>query len=100
MVVETDIEMFFKTYLCKNCFNIILQFPIPQSKTVENNLSVIFLYALPLLKLHAQPIETSIISLLFGATAPIGPWPTFMKLSVSLRFSKSLTVGRTPWAGD
>jgi hypothetical protein len=25
----------------------------------------------------------------FGATAPIGPWPTSMKLSVSLRFSRS-----------
>jgi hypothetical protein len=24
----------------------------------------------------------------FGAIAPIGPWPTSMKLSVSLRFSR------------
>jgi hypothetical protein len=29
-----------------------------------------------------------------------GPWPTSMKLSVSLRFSRSWTVGRTPWVGD
>jgi hypothetical protein len=29
-----------------------------------------------------------------------GPWPTSMKLSVSLRFSRSWTVGRTPWASD
>jgi hypothetical protein len=29
-----------------------------------------------------------------------GPWPTSMKLPVSLRFSRSYTVGRTPWAGD
>jgi hypothetical protein len=29
-----------------------------------------------------------------------GPWPTFMKLSVSLRFSRSWTFDRTPWAGD
>jgi hypothetical protein len=29
-----------------------------------------------------------------------GPWPTSMKLSVSLRFSRSQTVGRTPWVGD
>jgi hypothetical protein len=29
-----------------------------------------------------------------------GPWPTSMKLSISLRFSTSYTVGRTPWAGD
>jgi hypothetical protein len=28
------------------------------------------------------------------------PWPTSMKLSVSLRFSRSWTVGRTPWVGD
>jgi hypothetical protein len=25
-----------------------------------------------------------------------GTWPTFMKLSVSLQFSRSGTVGRTP----
>jgi hypothetical protein len=30
-----------------------------------------------------------ILFFFFGATAPIGPWPTSMKLSVSLRFSKS-----------
>jgi hypothetical protein len=29
-----------------------------------------------------------------------GPWPTSMKLSVSLLFSRSWSVGRTPWAGD
>jgi hypothetical protein len=29
-----------------------------------------------------------------------GPWPTSMKLSVSLRFTRSETFGRTPWAGD
>jgi hypothetical protein len=29
-----------------------------------------------------------------------GPWPTSIKLSVSLRFSRPYTVGRTPWAGD
>jgi hypothetical protein len=29
-----------------------------------------------------------------------GPWPTSMKLSVSLQFTKSQTVGRTPWMGD
>jgi hypothetical protein len=29
-----------------------------------------------------------------------GPWPTSMKLSVSLRFSRSSTFGGTPWAGD
>jgi hypothetical protein len=29
-----------------------------------------------------------------------GPWPTFMKPSVSLRFSRSWTIGMTPWAGD
>jgi hypothetical protein len=28
------------------------------------------------------------------------PWPTSMKLSVSLRFIRSQTFGRTPWAGD
>jgi hypothetical protein len=28
------------------------------------------------------------------------PWPTSMKLFVSLRFSRSYAVGRTPWAGD
>jgi hypothetical protein len=28
------------------------------------------------------------------------PWPTSMKLSVSLRFYRSYTVGRTPWAGE
>jgi hypothetical protein len=33
--------------------------------------------------------------------SPSGPWPTSMKLSVSLRFfSQSKTVGRTPWAVD
>jgi hypothetical protein len=30
----------------------------------------------------------------------LGPWPTSMKLSVSLQFSRSWTFGRTPWAGD
>jgi hypothetical protein len=29
-----------------------------------------------------------------------GPWPTSMKLSVSLHFSRSWTFGRTPWTGD
>jgi hypothetical protein len=29
-----------------------------------------------------------------------GPWPASMKLSVSLRFTRSWTFGRTPWAGD
>jgi hypothetical protein len=29
-----------------------------------------------------------------------GPLPTSMKLSVSLRFSRSYIIGRTPWAGD
>jgi hypothetical protein len=29
-----------------------------------------------------------------------GPWPTSMKLSVSLQISRSWTFGRTPWAGD
>jgi hypothetical protein len=29
-----------------------------------------------------------------------GPWPTSMKLSVSLRFSRSWTVNRSPLAGD
>jgi hypothetical protein len=29
-----------------------------------------------------------------------GPWPTSMKLSVSLRFTRSWAVGRTSWAGD
>jgi hypothetical protein len=29
-----------------------------------------------------------------------GPWPTSMKLSVSLRFTRSETFGRTPWADD
>jgi hypothetical protein len=28
-----------------------------------------------------------------------GPWPTSMKLPVSLRFARSNTFGRTPWAG-
>jgi hypothetical protein len=28
------------------------------------------------------------------------PWPTSMKLSVSLHFARSLTVSRTPWTGD
>jgi hypothetical protein len=35
-----------------------------------------------------------------GATAQFGSCPTSMKLSVSLQFSISQTVGRTPWAGD
>jgi hypothetical protein len=29
-----------------------------------------------------------------------GPWPTSMKLSVSLQFTRSWTFGRTPWTGD
>jgi hypothetical protein len=29
-----------------------------------------------------------------------GPWPTSMELSISLRFTRSETFGRTPWAGD
>jgi hypothetical protein len=29
-----------------------------------------------------------------------GPWPTFMKQSVSHQFTRSKTFGRTPWAGD
>jgi hypothetical protein len=29
-----------------------------------------------------------------------GPWPISVKLSVLLKFSRSNTVGRTPWAGD
>jgi hypothetical protein len=29
-----------------------------------------------------------------------GPWPTSMKLSVSLQFTRSETFGRTPWAED
>jgi hypothetical protein len=29
-----------------------------------------------------------------------GLWPTSMKLSVSLQFTRFLTFGRTPWTGD
>jgi hypothetical protein len=29
-----------------------------------------------------------------------GPWPTSMKLCVSLQFTRSWTFGRTPWTGD
>jgi hypothetical protein len=36
----------------------------------------------------------------FVATTPTGAWPTSMKLSVSLRFTRSYIFGRTPWAGD
>jgi hypothetical protein len=30
----------------------------------------------------------------------LGPWPTSMKLSVSLQFTRSWTFDRTPWMGD
>jgi hypothetical protein len=29
-----------------------------------------------------------------------GPWPTSIKLSVSLQFTRAWTFGRTPWTGD
>jgi hypothetical protein len=29
-----------------------------------------------------------------------GPWPTSMKLSVSLQFTRYWPFGRTPWTGD
>jgi hypothetical protein len=29
-----------------------------------------------------------------------GPWPTSMKFSVSLQFTRSWTFGKTPWTGD
>jgi hypothetical protein len=41
-----------------------------------------------------------ISSFFLGATAQFGLWPSSMKFSVSLRFSRSWTVDRTPWAGD
>jgi hypothetical protein len=30
----------------------------------------------------------------------LGPWPTSMKFSVPLQFTRSWTIGRTPWTGD
>jgi hypothetical protein len=36
----------------------------------------------------------------FLSMPQFGPWPTSMKLSVPLQFTRSWTVGRTPWTGD
>jgi hypothetical protein len=50
----------------------------------------------------AMGIHVTILRLFFSlALLPqFGPWPAFMKLSVSLRFSRSQTVGGTSWVGD
>jgi hypothetical protein len=46
---------------------------------------------------------TTLIAVIFFPLAlqpTFGPWPTSMKLSVSLQFTGSWTFGRTPWTRD
>jgi hypothetical protein len=47
-------------------------------------------------KCHAIQIVNNPLAL----QPTFGPWPTSMKLSVSLQFTRSWTFGRTPWTGD
>jgi hypothetical protein len=68
------------------CQQILVLLPnIKLNKNVFSNFSI-FLHADIFFSLALQP--------------SFGPWPTSMKLFVSLQFTKSQTAGRTPWTGD
>jgi hypothetical protein len=54
---------------------------------------------------HAPYVKTQGLLCLGSSHPPphlpqFWPWPTSMKLSVLLQFTRSQTVGRTPWTGD
>jgi hypothetical protein len=54
-----------------------------------------------LLKSQIQQKKVENVHIFSSALQPrFGPWPTSMKLSVSLQFSRSQTSGRTPWVSD
>jgi hypothetical protein len=70
---------------------------------------LIFYYILHFSKYFFRIVQPNFRPHVFGVTLYIpplalqptyGPWPTSMKLSVSLQFTRSWTFGRTPWTGD
>jgi hypothetical protein len=44
--------------------------------------------------------DLKVFCFLLALQPQFGPWPTFMKLPVSLLFTRSYTFGRIPWASD
>jgi hypothetical protein len=79
-------ELQFLTMQTLPCFNIY-------SLNAKN-------YSLHLTEDSYQRIVTFFFFFPLALQPQFGPWPTSMKLSVSLQFTKSQTVGRTPWKGD
>jgi hypothetical protein len=73
----------------------VLFFTVIIDSTVHHSSVIIFFFA------NKNSIQLSVPSSFPLALEPqFGPWPTSMKLSVSLRFTRSYTLGATPWAGD